>query len=73
MKCNQCGKDYEDKKVHPYQYYNPMIHKFTVTFNYGSVRDGECWEFHKCEDCLIEEVQNFCILPKISSYEIFDN
>jgi hypothetical protein len=72
MKCNVCGKTYEDKGAHPYKYYNEQMHKFTVTFEYGSKFDTQQWEFWKCENCLIEEVEHFVILPKINSYDFFN-
>jgi hypothetical protein len=70
MKCNKCGKDFKDEGRYT-EFYSPFLHKITITFGYGSKRDMETWEFYKCESCLIEEVENFSILPKIQNYELF--
>ena len=30
------------------------LHDISVQFGYYSNRDGEYWNFHLCEDCLVE-------------------
>jgi hypothetical protein len=69
MKCNVCGKEFENVRRNS-EFYNPMLHRFTVNFGYGSQYDMDTWEFYKCENCLVEEIENFSILPKIESYDI---
>jgi hypothetical protein len=69
-KCNVCGKSFKDTGLYT-EFHNPMLHKFVVTFDYGSCFDMERWEFWKCEDCLLKEIKTFSVLPKMENYEIF--
>jgi hypothetical protein len=71
MKCNLCGKEFADDGRYD-SFHNPELHKITITFGYGSTRDTEQWEFWKCDNCLIEEVKQFLILPRISNYNLFN-
>lgn len=70
MKCNKCGKEFKDDRLNPRGYHNPMMHKFVITFGYGSIHDTEQMTFWLCEDCIFEDTKDFKILPKIEDYDI---
>lgn len=70
VRCNKCGKEFENDKLYKGQFHNPLLHKFVVTFGYGSPRDMEQWSFWKCEDCINEDIEDFVILPQIEEYDL---
>lgn len=73
MRCNKCGKEFKNTGWYKDQFHNPSLHQFTVVFGYGSPRDMESWKYYKCEDCLVEEVESFSLIPDIKEYELFYN
>jgi len=70
MKCNCCGTVFQDQAKEG-DFYNPMLHKFTISFAYGSPHDGTQLTFWKCDNCLEKEIENFKCLPEIKSYEFY--
>ena len=65
-KCNVCGKEFKDEGNHA-EFHHPELHRFVINFEYGSDFDNQTWEFYKCNRCLVEEVENFVVLPKIEN------
>lgn len=51
--CNKCGK--------PYVRAERNLHRFGITFEYGSEHDGDIWQFKLCEECICELIHQFTI------------
>jgi hypothetical protein len=66
-KCNKCGK-YIDDRDGTALALPDTIHEFVIQFGYNSSYDCEKWEFHLCEDCLVEFAKSFAIPPEINNY-----
>lgn len=56
--CNKCG--YKEKFI---ECQNGYFQAITLNFGYVSKFDGELWEFHLCENCLVEFIKTFKYAP----------
>lgn len=63
--CNRCGKEV---KFENGMMIDDELHDISVQFGYYSNRDGEYWNFHLCEDCLVEITKDFKYKPNIGRY-----
>lgn len=65
--CNKCGKKVN---IMDDLFSNNKMHDFSVRFGYCSNHDGEIWNFHLCEDCIIKFVKTFKYEPDVDGYII---
>ncbi|MEK4025404.1 hypothetical protein [Sporosarcina sp. FSL W7-1283] len=58
--CNKCGKHDDAKEGINLAHYQEI----GVSFGYGSDYDMQSWKFDLCEECLVELVKTFKIIPE---------
>lgn len=63
IECNKCGKRCDLENME-FSFDIDMLHEFLVSFGYGSSYDMESWGFDLCEDCLLELIKTFKIVPE---------
>lgn len=71
--CNKCGTVVETMYDKPSTILEDMTHSFEVQFEYGSKHDGEKWAFHLCEECLIQIIKEFQVVPDGFAEEQYTN
>ncbi|MFD0712284.1 hypothetical protein [Paenibacillus sp. GCM10027626] len=76
--CNKCGKQamyrpLPDKTAKDEQ--QIQMQSFECSFGYSSRYDNENWSFELCEECLLELVRSFKLVPqgfRSSDYDLYD-
>jgi hypothetical protein len=64
--CNKCGLTLDNETQYGLEEWQAdFIHKFKVSFGYGSLRDGESVDFDLCENCLEELFKSFKIPEQV--------
>ena len=64
--CNKCGKLVEFKRGTERDVVNfnsQQFQSFQCSFEYGSKHDGERWNFELCDDCLLDIIRSFEVVP----------
>lgn len=46
------------------------LHNFDIKFSYGSDFDGTCMKITICEQCLLDYIGTWKIVPKFKKYEL---
>lgn len=55
--CNKCGQSFEKEYINE-------NHKINIEFEFCSDYDGQTWEFHLCDRCLTQIVEDFIHKPE---------
>ncbi|WP_431785870.1 hypothetical protein [Paenibacillus lactis] len=61
--CNKCGKTKEPEQVDHY-IWETFAYDFAIHFKEGSQYEEQKWMFDICEECAIEFVKTFKIVPQ---------
>jgi hypothetical protein len=61
--CNKCAKIVEPEQVDHYVW-ETFAYEMYVDFKEGSPYERERWKFDLCEECIIELVKSFKIVPE---------
>lgn len=76
--CNKCGKTVEPEQV-DFWVWETFAYDFSIAFKEGSEFEGQRWLSDICEECVIEFVKTFKIVPQYfdetvseKSQEVFD-
>jgi hypothetical protein len=58
VQCNKCGKECDKGEE-----FNENMNNFYFGFGWGSRYDGETWDFDLCEECLVDIIKSFKVVP----------
>jgi len=71
--CNKCGLEEDSKEDDRHGIMNSNFHDIGVSFEYGSKFDGDDWDIHICESCLVEFVKTFKWMPDGFKQDWYNN